>query len=45
MYYRPGIDARIGGAGAYRFDLCRPVNDYAIIREVIQTMNPAQAQQ
>ncbi len=42
MYYRPGIDARIGGVGAYRFDLCRPVNDYFIIREVIQTLNPAQ---
>lgn len=42
MYYRPNIDARIGGVGAYRFDLCRPVNDYFIIREVIQTLNPAQ---
>lgn len=42
MYYRPNIDARIGGVGAYRFDLCRPVNDYFFIREVIQTLNPAQ---
>lgn len=40
-YYRPGIDARVGGAGAYRFNLSRPINDYLIMREVIQTMNPA----
>ena len=42
MYYRPGLDARIGGVGAYRFNLCRPVNDYFFMREVIQVMNPAQ---
>ena len=42
MYYRPGVDARIGGVGAYRFNLCRPVNDYFFMREVIQVMNPAQ---
>ena len=42
MYYRPNIDAKIGGVGAYRFDLCRPVNDYFFMREAIQTMNPAQ---
>ena len=42
MYYRPGIDAKIGGVGAYRFNLCRPVNDYFFMREAIQTMNPAQ---
>lgn len=41
MYYRPGVDARIGGVGAYRFNLCRPVNDYFFMREVIQVMNPA----
>lgn len=42
MYYRPGVNARIGGVGAYRFNLCRPVNDYFFMREVIQVMNPAQ---
>ena len=41
MYYRPGVDARIGGVGAYRFNLCRPVNDYFFMREVIQVLNPA----
>lgn len=41
MYYRPGVEARIGGVGAYRFNLCRPVNDYFIMREVIQVLNPA----
>lgn len=42
MYYRPNIKGtRIGGVGAYRFDLCRPINDYFFMREVIQTMNPA----
>lgn len=41
MYYRPGLDARIGGVGAYRFNLCRPVNDYFFMREVIQVLNPA----
>lgn len=41
MYYRPNVDARLGGVGAYRFNLCRPVNDYFFMREVIQVMNPA----
>ena len=41
MYYRPGVDARIGGVGAYRFNLCRPVNDYFFMRDVIQVLNPA----
>lgn len=41
LYYRPDIDARIGGVGAYRFNLCRPVNDYIFMREVIQALNPA----
>ena len=41
MYYRPGINARIGGVGAYRFNLCRPIDDYLFMREVIQTLNPA----
>lgn len=42
MYYRPGLEGtRIGGVGAYRFDLCRPINDYYFMREVIQVMNPA----
>lgn len=39
-YYRPGVNARLGGVGAYRFNLCRPVNDYFFIREVIQELNP-----
>lgn len=42
MYYRPEVDARIGGVGAYRFNLCRPLNDYVFMREVIQYLNPAQ---
>lgn len=43
MYYRPNLkDVRIGGVGAYRFNLCRPVNDYFFMREAIQTLNPAQ---
>lgn len=41
MYYRPGVDARLGGVGAYRFNLCRPVNDYLFMREAIQVLNPA----
>ncbi len=42
MYYRPELDnVRIGGVGAYRFNLCRPVNDYLFMREVIQELNPA----
>lgn len=41
LYYREGVNARIGGCGAYRFNLCRPINDYLKIREVIQLMNPA----
>ena len=41
LYYREGIDAHIGGCGAYRFNLCRPIDDYLKIREVIQLMNPA----
>ncbi len=42
MYYRPNVNAKIGGVGAYRFNLCRPINDYLFMREAIQTMNPAQ---
>lgn len=44
MYYRPdvGKEVQVGGVGAYRFNLCRPHNDYFFVREVIQTMNPAQ---
>ncbi|MCI5990943.1 MAG: glycoside hydrolase family 18 [Candidatus Cryptobacteroides sp.] len=42
MYYRPGIpDCRIGGVGAYRFNLCRSRNDYYFMRAAIQQMNPA----
>ena len=41
LYYRPEMDTRIGGVGAYRFNLCRPVNDYFFMREVIQVLNPA----
>lgn len=45
IYYRPGLeddpDAFIGGFGAYRFDLCRPLNDYYILRRVIQEVNPS----
>lgn len=44
-YYRPGLKddpaARVGGFGAYRFDMCRPINDYYIMRRVIQAVNPA----
>lgn len=43
LYYRPNVkDARIGGVGAYRFNLCRPINDYLFMRGAIQTLNPAQ---
>lgn len=43
MYYRPELDnVRLGGVGAYRFNLCRPVNDYLFMRDVIQELNPAQ---
>ena len=42
MYYRPSCEGvRTGGVGAYRFNLCRPVNDYYFMRQVIQQMNPA----
>ncbi|MEG0889706.1 MAG: glycoside hydrolase family 18 [Bacteroides sp.] len=41
LYYRPEMDTRIGGVGAYRFNLCRPINDYFFMREVIQVLNPA----
>lgn len=40
-YTRPDIDARIGGVGAYRFNLHRAINDYIVMREVIQQLNPA----
>lgn len=42
MYYRPGVDMRVGGVGAYRFNLCRPFNDYFFMRDVIQYLNPSQ---
>lgn len=42
LYYRPGIEAKLGGFGAYRFDLCRPINDYLIMRSTIQTVNPSE---
>lgn len=41
MYYYPGVDVRIGGVGAFRFNLCRPINDYLFMREAIQELNPA----
>ena len=42
-WYHPDMpEVRHGGVGAYRFNLCRPVNDYFFMRQVIQEMNPAQ---
>ena len=42
-WYLPEFpETRHGGVGAYRFNLCRPVNDYFFMRQVIQEMNPAQ---
>ena len=42
-YRRPGIpDVRTGGVGAYRFNLGGKYDDYKIMREVIQEMNPSQ---
>lgn len=40
-YYNPDIDAKIAGVGAYRFNLHRAINDYIVMREVIQQLNPA----
>lgn len=41
LYYRPNVSARIGGVGAFRFNLCRPVDDYLFMRKAIQTLNPS----
>ncbi len=42
MWYHPEMpEVRTGGVGAYRFNLCRPFNDYYFMRQVIQQMNPA----
>lgn len=41
-WYHPDMpEVRHGGVGAYRFNLCRPFNDYYFMRQVIQQMNPA----
>lgn len=44
QYHCPDVadDVKIAGVGAYRFNLHRSVNDYTVIRTVIQIMNPAQ---
>lgn len=41
LYSREGVKAHVGGCGAYRFNLCRPMDDYLKMRHVIQLMNPA----
>lgn len=42
-WYHPDMpEVKKGGVGAYRFNLCRPFNDYFFMRQVIQEMNPAQ---
>ena len=40
-YYPNNPEAKIAGVGAYRFNLHRSVNDYLVMRQVIQIMNPA----
>lgn len=41
-YKRPNLPGeRIGGVGAYRFNLGGKYDDYRIMREVIQEMNPS----
>lgn len=42
-YKRPNLPGeRIGGVGAYRFNLGGKLDDYRIMRAVIQEMNPSQ---